>query len=86
MAVGMLTKDTTLHSINGFEIKIPKGTVVFMDVAKKSVTFSNVNVRCVYSDGYWYAIMFGRRMRLRFPKGGVCYPFSYFKDLELKNS
>jgi hypothetical protein len=86
MAVGILTKDTTLYSVNGFEIKMPKGTVVFMDATKKSVIFKDMNVRCVYSDGYWYAIVFGERMRLIFPKGGVCYPFIYFRDLEVKNA
>jgi hypothetical protein len=91
MAVGILTRETTLHN-EVMAITLPKGTIIsFMGLNENGVptiVFKDVNVRCEWHQGYWYAIVYDKPMLIHFPQrnGKVPFPFSYFRQLEVKNA
>jgi len=88
MAVGILTKETRLHN-EVFDVTLPAGTIIsFMGWRNgvPTIIFKGVDIRCEWRDGYWYAIVYGRPVLIKFPNGGVPYPFQYFKDLPVKNA
>jgi hypothetical protein len=86
--VGILMRATTLHN-DVINITLPAGTIVSFIGWRNGVptiVFKDVDVRCEWHDGYWYAIAYGKEMLIKFPKGGICYPFLYFKNLPVKNA
>jgi len=90
MAVGILTRATRLYN-DVMEITLPSGTVVSFIGWRDGVPtiiFKDVDVRCEWHDGYWYAIIYGKPVLLKFPKqnGKLPYPFMYFKELPVKNA
>jgi hypothetical protein len=90
MAVGILMKQTVLHN-DVMDITLPAGTIVSFvgwQDGVPTVIFKDVDVRCEWHDGYWYAIAFDRPIVLHFPKknGKLPYPFQYFKNLPVKNA
>jgi hypothetical protein len=90
MAVGILTKDTTLHNETK-SITIPKGTIIsFMGWRNgvPTIIFKGIDIKCEWHNGYWYAVVYGERLLLKFPSrnGKLPYPLCYFKGLEVKNA
>jgi hypothetical protein len=90
MAVGILTRATVLHN-SVMDITLPAGTIVSFIGWRNGVptiVFKDVDVRCEWLDGYWYAILWNRPILIHFPKrnGKLPYPFSYFRQLEVKNA
>jgi|YelNatPaOPRAMG01_1025707.scaffolds.fasta_scaffold00613_57 hypothetical protein len=90
MAVGILTRATVLHN-SVMDITLPAGTIVSFIGWRNGVptiVFKDVDVRCEWRDGYWYAIAYDKQMLIHFPKrnGKLPYPFCYFRQLEVKNA
>ena len=81
VGVGVLTRDTVLYN-DVFDVVVPKGTIVvmFWRDGVPTVEFKGLNIVCRKIDGKWFAEVYGQMLVLKFPKGGECYPFTYFKN------
>jgi len=83
MSIGVLRKGFKIVTNNGFEFRIPKGTIVHFHHSTPTITFDGYpEIKLIkHEDGKWYAIIFGNPFLVVYDKDrGVPYPLSYFKN------
>jgi hypothetical protein len=79
---GVLRKGFRIVTHNGYEIKIPKGTIVRFYNPTPTITFDGYpEIKLIkHEDGKWYAIIFGNPFLVVFDPSNPPYPISYFKN------